>query len=103
MKAKHLYFLLFIFGTIIPLSHFVGYLQAYGPDFYSFFDLMFANRIAAFFAWDVVISAVVVLLFIIVENSREHVRYYSLAVVLLLIAGVSSGLPLFLYLRENNR
>ncbi|HWY31007.1 MAG TPA: DUF2834 domain-containing protein [Candidatus Acidoferrum sp.] len=65
-----------------------------------FVQQLFANRISAFFALDVLVSAVVLLRFSELESRRLrlHSRWIILAGTLLV--GVSLGLPLFLYLRE---
>jgi len=61
---------------------------------------LFANRISAFFAADVIVSAVVLLSFIYTEGKRFQVRRLWLPVISVLLVGVSLGLPLFLYLRQ---
>ena len=63
-------------------------------------DQLFASKISSFFGIDVIISAFVIVLFVLVE--RKNVKNYSLALVGTLLVGVSFGLPLFLYLREYN-
>jgi hypothetical protein len=65
-----------------------------------FFEQLFANRIGAFFGMDVLVSAVALLIFVRVENSRLRVRGRWLPLVAVLTVGVSLGFPLFLYLRE---
>ena len=97
---KNLYLLLAILGTLLPLSQFYGFLQYYGIDFNSFFEQLFVNKVSSFFALDVIISAVVTIVFISKENSRQPVKYYWISLIGLFFAGVSSGLPIFLYLRE---
>jgi hypothetical protein len=61
---------------------------------------LFANRISAFFAMDVIISAIVLLIFIKTEGRRTGVNFLWLPIVGTLLVGVSFGLPLFLYLRQ---
>jgi hypothetical protein len=61
---------------------------------------LFANRIAAFFGMDVIVSAVALLVFTRIENARLRIRRRWLVLVAVLTVGVSLGLPLFLYLRE---
>lgn len=61
---------------------------------------LFANRISAFFALDVIVSAVVLILFIQIEGRRLGMRTLWLPIIGVLLVGVSLGLPLFLYLRQ---
>jgi hypothetical protein len=49
---------------------------------------------------DVFVSAITLLLFVRIENSRLSVRGRWLPLLAVLTVGVSLGLPLFLYLRE---
>jgi hypothetical protein len=62
---------------------------------------LFANRISAFFAFDVIVSAIVLLLFIQSEGRRLQMRLLWLPMLGTLFVGVSLGLPLFLYLRQS--
>jgi hypothetical protein len=60
---------------------------------------LFANRVSAFFALDIIVSTVVLISFIKTEGKRLQVRLLWLPIVSALLVGVSLGLPLFLYLR----
>ena len=100
MKPKTVYLLLCIVGFAAPYAAFLPWLAEHGLNGHLFFQHLFANRISAFFALDVVVSAVVLLRFSALESRRLrlHSRWMVLAATLLV--GVSLGLPLFLYLRE---
>ena len=65
-----------------------------------FFQELFTNRISAFFGMDVLVSAIVLIVFMRVENRRVAIPGRWLPVLATLLVGVSLGLPLFLYLRE---
>jgi hypothetical protein len=60
------------------------------------------SRIAAFGWLDVIVSALALFAFLLYERRQKVVRYAWLAVLGTLIVGVSLGLPLYLYLRENS-
>jgi hypothetical protein len=62
---------------------------------------LFANRISAFFGADVIVSALVVFVLTGFERKRLGGTWW-LPVVAVLLAGVSAGLPLLLYLREKS-
>jgi Terpene cyclase DEP1 len=88
-------------GLILPYSQFLPWIVEHQALNISFFmrDL-FANKISAFFALDVIVSAIVLILFIHSEGKRLRMRLLRLPTIGTLIVGVSLGLPLFLYLRQ---
>jgi hypothetical protein len=100
MKAARLYLILCIAGTILPLAWFVPFLRDHGLDVKLFVASRFANSVAGFFAWDVIVSSVVLWTFVIMEGRRSGVPHLWAPIAANLVVGVSLGLPLFLYLRE---
>ena len=100
MKPKRLYLLFCVAGTVLPYSQFVPFLREHGLDFGLFFEQLFSNRIGAFFGWDVIVSAMVLWTFVVIEGRRSGVKHLWAPIVASLTVGVSLGLPLFLYLRE---
>lgn len=100
MKLKTIYLVLCIVGFVAPYAAFLPWLADHGPNGSLFVQQLFANRISAFFAIDVVVSAVVLLLFTSVESSRLRLRSGWIVLLATLLVGVSLGLPLLLYLRE---
>lgn len=101
MKGKHIYLLLALLGALIPYFHFGPWLLEHGLDIRLFFDQVHANRVSEFFAADVVVSAAVVLVFLIYQRRRLRGLWW-VPVVALLIFGVSVSLPVLLYLREGH-
>lgn len=99
MKPRNLYLLLFLVGVIIPYLWFGPWVQEHGLKLRLMVDQLFANRISAFFGADVMVSALVVFVFAGFERKRLGGTWW-LPVVAVLLAGVSAGLPLLLYLRE---
>jgi hypothetical protein len=85
---------------VIPYAQFISWLLENGLNTSLFVHQLFANRISAFFAWDVLISAIVVVGFVRSEGKRLGVHLMWLPILGVLTVGVSFGLPLFLYLRE---
>jgi hypothetical protein len=100
MKAKTIYLLLCFIGVILPYWQFVPWVAQNGLNMRLFVQQLFANRVSAFFGMDVFVSAIALLLFVRIENSRLSVRGRWLPLLAVLTVGVSLGLPLFLYLRE---
>jgi hypothetical protein len=93
-------FFIDLLGVLLPYSQFVPWLVASGLDMPLFFQQLFVNRISAFFGMDVLVSAVVLLVFVRHESSRLGTRGRWLPLIAVLTVGVSFGLPLFLYMRE---
>jgi hypothetical protein len=100
MKVRHFYLVCCVLGLVLPYSQFVPWLLEHGLNLTLFFREMFANRISAFFVIDVIVSAIVLIWFIQREGKRLRVRLLWLPTVGTLVAGVSFGFPLFLFLRQ---
>ena len=100
MNRKTLYLFLCVLGLVLPYSQFVPWVIENGLNMPLFVRQLFANRIGGFFGMDVLVSAVTLIGFIRSEGSRLKMRRLWIPVVSVLLVGVSLGLPLFLYLRE---
>jgi hypothetical protein len=100
---RSVYLFLAVLGAALPYAAFIPWVAAHGLDARLFVADLFANRISAFFAFDVLISAVVVLAFVRREGKTSRVPSLWLPVVATCLIGVSCGLPLFLYVRERAR
>jgi hypothetical protein len=101
MKLRHLYLAFAVLGLVLPYSQFIPWvMEHHALNMELFIRDLFANRVSAFFALDVIVSAVVLISFIKTEGKRLQVRLLWLPIVSALLVGVSLGLPLFLYLRQ---
>ena len=100
MKPKTAYLLLCVVGIVLPYSQFLPFVREHGLDMKLFVLQLFSTRIGAFFGMDVVVSAVVLWLFVLVDGRRAGVRWLWAPIAATLAVGVSLGLPLFLYMRE---
>jgi len=101
MKPKTIYLALCFAGALLPYWQFVPWVvQHHGINLSLFVRELFANRISAFFGMDVLVSAVVLIVFVRVEGARLKIRRRWLPVLALVSVGVSLGLPVFLYMRE---
>ena len=100
MKARHFYLICCVLGFILPYSQFVPWLLEHGLNVALLVRELFGNRVSAFFAMDVIVSAIVLIWFIQSEGKRLRVRLLWLPIVGTLLVGVSLGFPLFLFLRE---
>lgn len=103
MSLKTVYLLLCIVGTILPLWEFSPWLLENGMNIPLFIEQMFPNRVAGAFSIDVLVSTVVLWVFVLTEGPRSRVPHLWAPLLANVVAGVSSGLPLFLYFRERMR
>jgi len=100
MKPKTIYLALCFVGVLLPYWQFVPWFMQHGLNLSLFVRELFANRIGAFFGMDVVVSAVVLIVFMRIESARLTIRRRWLPVLAVLLVGVSLALPMFLYMRE---
>ena len=97
---KNFYLFCSIVGFFVPYSFFLGWLQVNGLDVPLFFDAIMQGNLSLFAWFDVVITALVLLLFIVVEGRRLEIPWLWLSVAGTCLVGPSFGLPLFLYQRQ---
>jgi hypothetical protein len=100
VNRKNIYLFLCVLGILLPYSQFIPWLVENGLNAPLLIHQLFANRISGFFAWDVLVSAVIVVGFIRSEGKRWGMPYLWIPILGVLTVGVSFGLPLFLFLRE---
>jgi hypothetical protein len=101
MKLRHLYLAFAVFGLVVPYLQFIPWImEHHALNMPLFVRDLFANRISAFFALDVIVSAVVLISFIQAEGKRLGMRLLWLPTIGTLLIGVSLGFPLFLYQRQ---
>src|SRR6266852_4988950 len=99
MQRKSIYLLLCVAGAVLPYWQFVPWVLENGLDVSLLLKQLLANRVSAFFATDVIVSALVVFVFVGFERSRLGGKWW-LPLAAVLTVGVSLGLPLALYMRE---
>lgn len=97
------YLVLAVLGAVIPLATFLPWLAQHGLDPSRFVAELFANRISAFFAWDVMISAIVVIVATVARRDALPGSRKAGVILGTLLVGVSLGLPLLLFFSERAR
>jgi Terpene cyclase DEP1 len=100
MKLRHYYLGLCVLGAILPYSQLVPWIATHGLDFPLLFGELFSTRVGGFFGLDVIVSAIVLVIFVLSEGRRLDVSPLWLPVLATLLVGVSLGFPLFLYMRQ---
>lgn len=97
---KRLYFFLAIIGFALPYYFFTSFLLENSLDLGLLFNQLFANDISTFFAVDLIITALVLLIYIYQEAHRLQISNWWAYGIATLLVGPSFAMPLFLYLRE---
>jgi Terpene cyclase DEP1 len=95
------YFILCILGFVLPLSQFIPFLMEHGLNIELFINQLFINRISTFFAMDVFVSAVVVIVLVFTEGTRIKMQNLWIPIIALTV-GVSFSLPIFLFMRQRH-
>jgi hypothetical protein len=99
---KIIYTILCVVGTILPLTQFVPWFSSNGLAIQLLVYEASDSQIAAFAWLDVLVSAIVLLVFVFYEGRRLGIKFLWLPVVGLITIGVSLAFPLFLLLREQH-
>ena len=97
---KKFYLIFCVLGVALPYWQFLPWLMDHGIDPLLLFQEASELRIGAFAWLDVIVSAIVLLLFIVYEGRQLKMPRLWMPVAGTLVVGVSLGLPLFLLLRE---
>lgn len=102
MKLQHVFLFFFVAGVVLPYLYFVPWFLENGLNVKLFVTELFVNRVSASFGMDVTVSTVVLLIFAWFETARLKMnrRIFVATALGTFGAGVSAGLPLFLYLRQ---
>lgn len=97
---KLFYLAMSVLGLLLPFTQFVPWLFEFGLDLPLLLSEASATPLSAFAWLDVVVTAVVVIGFIVGDALRRSVSVLWLPILGTLLVGPSFGLPLYLYLRE---
>ena len=101
MKLRYLYLAFCLLGLLLPYSQLIPWImEHHALNMSIFIRDLFANRISAFFAVDVIVSAIVLISFVRIEGTRLGIRLLWLPILGTFFVGVSLAFPLFLYLRQ---
>ncbi|MDR1080480.1 MAG: DUF2834 domain-containing protein [Deltaproteobacteria bacterium] len=98
----YFYLGLALLGAVAPYSFLGQFLASSGPDFQLLKAQAVQTPVSAYFAVNMLVAALVTVVFIAREGRRLRMRGLWLPLLATLAIGVSCGLPLFLYLRKAN-
>ncbi|WP_086613411.1 DUF2834 domain-containing protein [Acetobacter indonesiensis] len=103
MRLKQVYVCFCVLGMVIPYCLLIKWLLTNGISPTKIGSALAANELSLFFVADVILSALIVMIFASSEHRAGRVRAAWPVYVGTLLVGVSLGLPLTLYLREVKR
>jgi hypothetical protein len=98
---RRLYLVLAVIGFVLPFYFFARFLAAHCLNLPLLLRYLFANPISSFFAVDLIITALVFLVFSRQEAQRYKMRHWWACVLATLLVGPSFAFPIFLYFRES--
>ena len=97
---RMIYFILAIWGAVHPMYYFIIWFKAEGISLELMVQAWHANAATSGLVWDLTIAATTLTIWILYDVSQSR-KYISLIAILVTFGiGVSSGLPLYLYLRS---
>ncbi len=100
IDMKKFYFVAMIIGASIPLYLFVSFFAEHGLDLAAFLESAFANKASSGLIADLLISAVIALIFIGQDARKLGINKLWLVLLGTCLIGLSFSLPFYLYLRE---
>lgn len=100
---KTLYLAAAVLGTVLPWAFFAGFLSTNGADIPLFASLLFASGPSAGFTVDLLISCAVFWIWSWRDARETGVSGWWLTIPAIWTVGLSLGLPLYLWLREDAR
>ena len=100
MPLRYTYLALAILGFVVPYAEFLPFIWNHGLDYELFLNNLFETRISAMFAWDLFISALVLIIFVLTDGRQLGMRQLWAPLLGTLLVGVSFGFPLYLYMRQ---
>ncbi|MEJ2034924.1 MAG: DUF2834 domain-containing protein [Maritimibacter sp.] len=96
------YLALAILGAIWPMAHLLSYLLGEGGSLPGMVGLWIANDATRGLTADLLVSALVVILWVLAEYRLRRDPLALIAIPATLTVGVSFGLPLYLFLRSRS-
>ena len=96
---RYVFLFLAFVGAILPMYYFVKWFEEFGYDIGAMVEAWNVNDATTGLVYDLTVSAVALLVWIIWETFRNGRLWNLIAIPATFCIGVSCGLPLYLYLR----
>ena len=101
-KLRMFYLSMSIIGAVVPMVFVLGWLNS-GGALFGLVAAWSANGASTGLMWDMLISALVLSVFALVECINRRDYFPLVAVPATFMIGLSCGLPLYLFLRTRSR
>ena len=98
---KRIYLFAAVIGLLLPYYFFIYFLLENGLELQLMLSQLFANKMATFFVVDLLITALVFLIFSYQETQRYNMGRWWVYLLATLLVGPSFSFPLFLYIRHD--
>lgn len=99
-KIRYIYIFFIFLGLLLPYIQMYDYTIEYGFNYSPLFTDIFKQSSTAFFAYDLLVTALVCIFFMISEAKKIKMKNVWIPVISSIFIGLAFALPLFLYLRE---
>ncbi|MCR8548796.1 DUF2834 domain-containing protein [Salipiger sp. P9] len=100
LRLRHLWLALALWGAVHPMIWLVTWLSQTGWSLRGMVDAWFGNAAVTGLTWDLLISALVLVLWILAEVAVRRNWGALWAIPATCLIGVSCGLPLYLWFRS---
>ena len=97
---KYFYGVFCVLGIILPFSQFISWLNENGLNLPLMFYQITSDKLSLFAWFDVIISAVVLIGFVIWDSRKNNIKNAWISIISTCCVGVSLGLPLYLLIKE---
>lgn len=98
---RKIYLVLTVLGVIMPMRYFIPWFQENGFDLNRMVDAWHANAASSGLVWDLTVSAIALVVWIIAEvYVRKDYWVALICIPATFCIGVSAGFPLYLFLRS---
>lgn len=99
---KWVYYGLAVLGLLLTYSEMIPFvLENNGFDWNLFVDQMYASRMSRFIAYDLMVTGLVFIVFMLSDKNKP--KYWLLSVLTIFLVGICSAFPIYLALKEDQK
>lgn len=98
--VQGVFLIIAVLGIIAPYSQMPAMLADGEYSLIEHFSAVYASPETAFFGWDLAVTGIAFLAFLIIEIRKRKIPYWWIALLGTFMVGISFGLPFFLFLRS---
>ena len=99
-RLRQFYLVAAVLGLLMPYGHYIAWQIGTGGSVGELLAARFASGAVAGLAWDMMIAAVVLSVFVIHKSVVKHDYLPLICLPVILLIGLGCALPLYLFLRS---